>query len=207
MSGRPLFIYGCGGHAKVVAATARLCGYDILGFWEDSEEHIGRDFFGSRIVAFQTIPAGASIFIAFGNNRLRLIKGKKLKETFVIPSIVHPSAQIAEGVIIGCGSYVGALANLDPDCAVGDFCIVNNGANISHETILHDGCHVCGGGQIAGQCSVGECSMMGIGSCMIENCHVGANSCVGAGATVVRDIPDNVTAVGTPARIIKKYQS
>ena len=203
MPGKPLFIYGCGGHAKVVAATARLCGYDILGFWEDSEEHIGKVFFGSRIIAFETIPAGSQIFIAFGNNRLRLIKGRQLEETFSIPSIVHPSAQIAEGVIIGSGSYVGALANLDPDCTVGDFCIVNNGANISHETILHDGCHVCGGVQIAGKCSVGQCSMMGIGSCMIENCRVGANACVGAGATVVRDIPDNVTAAGTPAKIIK----
>ena len=40
---------------------------------------------------------------------------------------------------------------------------------------------------------------------MIINCvNVGAGSVVGAGAVVIRDIPDAVVAVGTPARICRR---
>ena len=200
-----LYIYGAGGHAKVVAATARLCGYEIAGFWEDSSDRIGKAFFGSRIIAFDTIPYQSSIIIAFGNNSIRLDKGNALRDRFQIKNLIHPSAQIACGVSIGCGTYVGAFANIDPDCRVGDFCIINNGANISHETRIEDGCHICGGVQIAGNCHIGQCVMMGIGSCIIEKCSVGDNTCVGAGSTVIRDLSDNVTAVGCPARVIKYH--
>ncbi len=198
-----LYIYGCGGHAKVVAATARLCGYEIAGFWEDSKERVGFGFFGSKIICAEDVPQGANVFIAFGNNKVRLQKGMLLKEKFHIPTIIHPSAQIADGVKIGCGTYVGAMVNLDPDVEVGEFCIVNNGVNISHESILKDGCHICGGGQIAGNCIIGSEVMFGIGSCIIEKCAVGDHTVIGAGSTVIRNIPENSVAVGTPVKVIK----
>lgn len=198
--GKTLYIYGCGGHGKVVAATARLCGYEITGFWEDSSERVGTAFFGSRIVRFEDIPQGVKVFVAFGNNRMRRDKGRQLEATFCIPTLIHPSAQIAEGVKIGTGSYIGALANIDPDCVIEDFCIVNNCANVSHDSVLHDGCHICGGVQLAGHSVIGECAMMGIGSCMIEEHSVGDDAVIGAGGTVIRDIPTKTVAVGTPAK-------
>jgi len=199
-----LYIYGCGGHAKVVAATARLCGYQIAGFWEDTSERVGTDFFGSRIVRFEDVPLGSNIFVAFGNNKVRLEKGLQLQKKFHTPTLIHPSAQIAEGVKIGKGSYVGALANIDPDCLIGDFCIINNCANVSHDSVLYDGCHVCGGVQLAGHSTIGECAMMGIGSCMIEEHSVGADAIIGAGSAIIKDIPTKTVAVGSPAKVMKK---
>ena len=204
MSDRVLYIYGAGGHAKVVAAAARSCGYTIGGFWEDSTERVGMDFFGSRIVAFQEVPDGAFAFIAFGNNAIRLRRGRELISRFSFPSIIHPSAQIATGVEIGRGCYFGALSNVDPGCKIGDFCIVNNNANISHDTMLSAGCHICGGVNIAGNGRIGRCVLMGIGSCMMEELSIGDDAVVGAGSTVIRDIPRECVAVGCPAKIIKR---
>lgn len=198
-----IYIYGAGGHAKVVAATARLCGYEIAGFWEDSSEHVGKSFFGSNIISFESIPPDANIFIAFGDNSERHKKGKMLERDFQIVTIIHPSAQIADGVMIGQGCYIGALSNIDPGCIIEKFCIVNNGANISHDTILHTGCHICGGSQLAGHCSVGQRSMIGIGSCMKEDSIVGDDAIIGAGSTIINDIPAGVMAYGTPARPVK----
>lgn len=203
---KDIYIYGAGGHAKVVASAARLCGYVVKGFWEDSKERVGMDFFGSKIIAVEEIPEGALAFIAFGNNAIRLQRGRMLASRFVFPSICHPSAQIAHGVEIGCGCYFGALCNVDPGCKIGDFCIVNNNANLSHDTVLSDGCHICGGANIAGNGRIGRCAMMGIGSCMIENHSIGDNAIVGAGSTVLRDIPPGCTAVGCPAKIIKQTE-
>ncbi len=198
-----IYIYGCGGHAKVVAATARLCGYEIGGFWEDSDARVGEDFFGSKIIALSDVPRGALIFIAFGDNRMRLQRGIALQDDFRIATIIHPTAQIAEHVKIGRGCYVGALANVDPDVEIGDFCIVNNGSNISHESRLGDACHICGGTQLAGNCGIGKCAMVGIGSCVIEKCKIGDGTIIGAGSTIIADIPSNVVAVGSPAKVIK----
>ncbi len=40
--------------------------------------------------------------------------------------------------------------------------------------------------------------------CIVENVIIGNNIKIGAGAVVIHDIPDNVTAVGVPARVVKK---
>lgn len=202
---KELYIYGAGGHAKVVAATARLCGYTIRGFWEDSTENVGNEFFGSRIVASEDIPGGANVFIAFGNNKMRLEKGQILRKQFHIPTIIHPSAQVAEKVKLGMGTYIGALANIDPDCIIGDFCIVNNLGNISHDSLIADGAHICAMSTIAGYGRIGRRTFLGIGSCMIENREVGDDSIIGAGSIIIKNIPSYVTAVGTPAHIIKDH--
>ena len=169
-----------------------------------STERVGTDFFGSRIIAFKEVPEGAFIFIAFGNNAIRLRRGRELESRYSFPSIIHPSAQIAAGVEIGKGCYLGALCNVDPGCKIGNFCIVNNNANISHDSMLLDGCHVCGGVNIAGNGCVGRCVLMGIGSCMIEKCSIGDDAVIGSGSTVIRDIPMGCTAVGCPAKTIKR---
>lgn len=42
------------------------------------------------------------------------------------------------------------------------------------------------------------------GVSIIAPCIIGANSVVGAGSVVISDIPDNVIAVGNPARVIRE---
>ncbi len=44
---------------------------------------------------------------------------------------------------------------------------------------------------------------MGVASAAIPGVVIGKNTVVGAGATVVSDIPEAVTVVGTPAKVIK----
>lgn len=41
---------------------------------------------------------------------------------------------------------------------------------------------------------------------MIQGVSIGAWTIVGAGAVVTSDLPENVTAVGVPARIIKRKE-
>jgi serine O-acetyltransferase len=46
--------------------------------------------------------------------------------------------------------------------------------------------------------------VIGSGAKILGNITIGANSKIGANSVVVVDVPDNSTAVGVPARIIKK---
>ena len=201
---KDIYIYGAGGHAKVVAATARLCGYVIRGFWEDSESRIGTDFFGSHIIAYENIPAGANVFVAFGDNEVRFDKGRKMETRFHIPTLIHPSAQIAEDAKLEEGCYVGAFVNLDPACTIGAFSIINKFVNVSHDAKIGNGCHVSVGSIVAGNCIIDDFAFLGIGTRVIPHVHIGSRSIIGAGAVVVRDIESDATAVGCPARIIKR---
>jgi acetyltransferase-like isoleucine patch superfamily enzyme len=45
---------------------------------------------------------------------------------------------------------------------------------------------------------------IGSGAIIIGGVVIGKNSMVGAGAVVTKDVPDNTTVVGVPARIIEK---
>lgn len=54
----------------------------------------------------------------------------------------------------------------------------------------------------SGPC-VGKNCVIGAGACILGNIKIGDNVNIGANAVVLEDIPDNCTAVGVPARIIK----
>ena len=45
--------------------------------------------------------------------------------------------------------------------------------------------------------------MIGAGAIVIGGITVGNNVIIGAGSVVVKDIPDNATVVGNPARVIR----
>lgn len=53
--------------------------------------------------------------------------------------------------------------------------------------------------------SIGDGSYIGINSVIVGDVHIGKHCIVGANSVVTNNIPDYCVAVGSPARIIKKY--
>ena len=84
---------------------------------------------------------------------------------------------------------------------------MSTNSSVDHDCKLADGVHVCPGANLAGGVTVGVKSWIGIGSSVKELVTIGSRSTIGAGAAVVSDIPDDVVAVGVPARIVKKANS
>jgi serine acetyltransferase len=56
---------------------------------------------------------------------------------------------------------------------------------------------------ISGEVKIGEANFWGTGAKVINQVKVGNNVNIGAGAVVTKDIPDDVTAVGVPAKVVK----
>ena len=51
---------------------------------------------------------------------------------------------------------------------------------------------------------IGKNCWLGAGVIVVPGVTIGDNSVIGAGAVVTKDIPANVVAVGTPARVLRK---
>src|SRR5581483_10434145 len=60
---------------------------------------------------------------------------------------------------------------------------------------------------LAGGVSIGAFAHVGIGSSLLPGCGIGERSILGAGAVVLRSVPDGVTAVGVPPRVLKSRPS
>jgi acetyltransferase EpsM len=63
--------------------------------------------------------------------------------------------------------------------------------------------HISPGTHLGGNVEIGELTHIGIGVSIIPNIKIGKGVIIGSGAVVVGGIPNNVTAVGIPAKVIK----
>lgn len=103
---------------------------------------------------------------------------------------IHPGAKIGKGVFIdhGSGVVIGETA------VVGDNCTLYQGVTLG------------GTGKHTGKRhpTLGKNVMVGAGAKVLGPFTVGDNSKIAANAVVLEPIPENSTAVGIPARIVKR---
>ena len=206
MSG--LLILGGGGHAKVVAETALASGHtSCIAFLDDRPlpSILGWPVLGHLDQALDpTIQAKfPAAIVAIGHSFTRLRWLAKLQTAgYRLPLLIHPSAWISPSAHVGPGSVVFAQAAVQAQAVVGIGSILNTGCSVDHDAKLSDGVHICPGARLAGEVKVGARSWIGIGSSAIQQVRIGSDVTVGAGSAVINDLPDGVTAVGVPARVV-----
>jgi len=212
MARPPVVIYGAGGHGRVIADIVEWQARNaIAGFVDDQQDLWGKMIFGCRRVlgGFEVLAngyqRGCEVIIAVGDNVMRRqlsCRISKLGYRFAIA--IHPSCQIGRGVEIGLGTVVMANAVINTGTNIGAHVIINTGATVDHDCIIEDFVHIAPGAHLGGGVFVGQGSLVGIGASVIERIQVGKHTVIGAGAAVTRDIPHAVTAVGIPARVVKR---
>ena len=118
----------------------------------------------------------------------------------------HPTAQIGLDVEIGEGTVLAPNVILTTRVPPSDVhCILNVRASVSHDCRIGDFVNVNPAATICGNVTVGDGSFIGAGAVIKEKIKIGRGVTVGAGnAVVICDLPDGATAVGVPARIIKR---
>lgn len=206
---RPVWLYGFGGHAKVVADLLVNCDMKLAGVVDDDEQIVNQTKHAVR-PGLRLDPDSAifnhsqPMVLCVGNNRSRASLARELPNYFVSPR--HPSAIISPTVSIGVGTVIMQGAIVQAEARLGDHVIINSGASIDHDNQIGDFVHVSPRATLCGHVTVGEGSWIGAGAVVIQGVTIGKWATVGAGAVVIRDVPDYATVVGNPAREIKTSQ-
>ena len=103
---------------------------------------------------------------------------------------IHPGAKIGKRLVIdhGMGIVIGETAEIGDDC------------------LLYQGVTLGGTGKETGKRhpTIGNNVLVGSGAKVLGPFKVGDNSRVAANSFVLREIPENSTAVGSPARVVRQ---
>lgn len=101
---------------------------------------------------------------------------------------IHPGARIGRGFFIDHGMGV----------------VIGETTEIGDNVTVYQGVTLGGTGKEKGKRhpTIGNHVVVGVGAKILGNITVGDNVKIGANAVVLRNVPDNSTAVGIPAKIV-----
>ncbi|MGA5690593.1 acetyltransferase [Cytobacillus pseudoceanisediminis] len=206
---KPIAIIGEGGHFKVIRDLIEAAGeYEIISILDDKYNepaNLNGITFASISYAHQLIDEkNPYFFIAIGDNAAR----KKIDEELLaahahFATLIHPSSAISPSARLGDGTAVMANTIVNADASIGRHTILNSSSIIEHDNRIGNYAHISPGAILAGNVQVGNGTHIGAGAAVIPGKRIGKWSIVGAGSVINRDLPDYITAVGAPARIIK----
>ena len=202
-----LILIGAGGHGKVAADIAEICGFKDVTFLDQSYPERQKNGSWKIIDDLTNIDdfraEGCKFFLTIGNNqvRKRLWHEWKLQDSV---QLIHPSANISRYATLNSGVLAVAGVIVNPDAVIGCGTILNTACIIDHDCLIGDFVHVSPGANVAGGCRIGDSSWIGIGASIKQGVTIGRDVTVGAGATVVSDISDGLTVIGTPAKPLKE---
>ena len=207
-----IVIIGAGGFGREVAWLIEDINrverkWNLIGYVDDNELIQGKVINGYKVVGNLQwlMKQQLNVVSAIGNPiKRKEIMLKILGSNNRYPILIHPSVIYSDKVNFGEGSIVCAKNIITVNVNIGKYVIINLDCTIGHDSTLADYTTILPGVNISGMVKVDECVSIGTGTAIIQNVSIGKNTIVGAGAVVVKDLPENCTAVGVPAKLILK---
>jgi len=207
-----LVIVGCGDLGVLVAKNAALAGYDVIGFYDDINTQripvAGYPVLGTTDHIMKDFEKGlfSHLYIAIGYKHMAVRHDFYLRYKGKIPmaTIIHPSAVRGIDTVVGENCLLLPGVVIDNGAVIADNVVLNTGVVIAHDTTIMSSTFIGPGATLAGFISIGERCFIGIGAVIKDNIKVVADSVVGAGAVVVKDIQEQGTYIGVPAKMLVK---
>lgn len=217
---RPCIIWGATGQAKVAYDVLFAEGTEVIHLFDNNSNTVsplpgipisyGPEGLLSFIAALRDQKLSPSDIdciaaIGGGNGKARETMTQLMHSHGFTPrslihksAIISPFADIGENVQLLAGSIIGAFASL------GDYVIINSGANVDHDCEIGKGSHLAPMAALAGEVCVGKDVFIGTNATVLPRLKIEDKALVGAGAVVTKNIPSGAIVAGNPARALQK---
>ena len=203
-----LIIYGAGGAGRELATFLKGSEeWQVKGFVEDAtdEEQIeGIKVLGKRDYLEKN---GGNIVVSVLSNpykREKIITDLKKFTHIKFPRVLVPGTYYSTNIEWGEGVVVGLPGSLlSTGLKLGNFVFVNFNTGIGHDTEIGDYTIIYSHIDIGGGTRIGHHCIIGSGVTVRPGVKIGNGCIVGGGSMVVKDVPDNTTVAGVPAKPLR----
>lgn len=197
------YLYGAGGHGKVVLEILQLDTQKVAGFFDDGasipKQILGIPFLGS--FKQELLHKDDNLIITVGNNSIR----KKITTSLFVyyATAIHKNTYISPSVRVELGTVIMSGVSINASTTIGKHVIINTNASIDHDCRIGDFAHISPNACLSGCVTIGEGTHVGAGAVVIPEVYIGKWATIGAGAVITKDVPDYAVVVGNPGKIIK----
>ena len=206
-------VIGGGGHARVVIDLLRKASHQVIGFTRATGASDGpnppRAILGAPSLGDdESISAHppSTVVLANGVGSVgnmgprRDVFERFSARGYQFPFLVHPSAIVADDVILEPGCQIMAGAVVQIGTFVGVNSIVNTRTSVDHDCRIGAHVHLAPGVTVSGGVVIGDGAHLGPGVTVIQGIHIARAARVAAGAVVVNNVAPDVLVLGVPAR-------
>lgn len=209
-----LGIYGAGGFGREVLELVKIIN-EREKVWDDFVfiiDGAGGNTINDVMVcsyeeAINKYKDNLEISIGIGEPAVREKLFAKIKKDGIeAATLIHPDVYIPKTTKIGKGVTIQYGCFISCNVEIEDYVYIQPQVNVGHDDILKKGCVLSGLSNLAGHVNIGEYTYVGLSSAFKEGISVGNYSIIGMYSAVYKDIPDEMIAMGNPARPMKKNE-
>jgi acetyltransferase EpsM len=214
MNKKKLIIFGAGGNADVICSTIQDLNQnnqqiEILGFLDDIKKN-SKVLGGINKKNVEKYKKYKDVYFIWSLRSTNL--GKKILDKYYnlelsikkLLTVKHPTAIISQFSKIGNGVTIHPFVNIGPGVNIKNNIHIFSHSLIGHNTSLSNFSYVANNASIGAFVRIKEGGYIGMNASIKEKVTIEKWGTVGMGSVVIKNVTENSTVVGNPAKMLIK---
>ena len=205
-----IVIIGASGFGREVAwLIENSDNWNVIGFVDDNKNLENKSMNDYPVLGtidfLLNVNEKTNAVVAIGNpqTRKKIVERLQSNKNISFPNIVDKDVIIDKTVTLGFGNIICKGNILTTNIEIGNFNHINLNCTVGHDVQFNDYITVYPGVNISGNVIINDCVEVGTGTKIIQGKKIVKETVIGAGSVVVKDIVENGTYIGVPAKQMK----